>query len=187
MEDRGILSLVFAGILLFLVFVIGWDYKKKLNGQDSTNNVNLTEGVQLTIIDENENSLIGNLLHFVNTDDITKFARFHKPLYFEPGATYRTEGFQLRNDGVAVKFLISVNDDDTKDKEAFRSAFEFWIVSENNALHEQLTSFQGTLQHDEKSDTYYLVVKMKETASNEFQNKSFEGIGITVHAVQSLD
>ena len=34
------------------------------------------------------------------------------------------------------------------------------------------------------SETYYLVIRMKETAGNEFQNKTYTGIGITVYAVQ---
>ena len=40
------------------------------------------------------------------------------------------------------------------------------------------------LEVGEKTDTYYLVIKMREEAGNEFQDKSYTGIGVTVYAVQ---
>jgi hypothetical protein len=43
----------------------------------------------------------------------------------------------------------------------------------------------GYLPAGQSDETFYcLFVKMKESAGNEFQGSTYEGIGITVHAVQ---
>ena len=71
----------------------------------------------------------------------------------------------------------------------FNKAFEIWITKKptRSAEAEDLKPFIGTLGVDENnntSDTYYLVVKMKESTDNHFQNKEYTGIGVTVYAVQ---
>jgi hypothetical protein len=48
----------------------------------------------------------------------------------------------------------------------------------------KITEFEGTLGPEESGKVYYLVIKMKESAGNDFQNKVYSGIGITVYAVQ---
>jgi hypothetical protein len=47
-----------------------------------------------------------------------------------------------------------------------------------------MDEFYGTVAKDGVSTTYYLYIKMKETIGNDFQNKVYTGIGITVYAVQ---
>ncbi len=153
----------------------------KKNGNDGTIGVNVTTGkVQVDIIDEDKKSLVGNVLDFV-TDDGEK-------AYFEPGATFYTEGFNVKNTGnIPIDFRVSLSKDEDIDFEKFQQAFDFYIVDdpENTDEMEKLTSFSGKLAAGKRSDTYYLVVKMKETAGNDFQGKKYTGIGITVHAVQS--
>ena len=67
-------------------------------------------------------------------------------------------------------------------------AFEFYITTDPTVVpEEKLIEFTGSLEEGKNSTTYYLVVRMKETAGNEFQNKVYNGIGITVHATQKGD
>jgi hypothetical protein len=48
----------------------------------------------------------------------------------------------------------------------------------------KMQEFTGKLDPTKESEAYYLMVSMKETAGNEYQNRTFSGIGITVCAVQ---
>ena len=71
--------------------------------------------------------------------------------------------------------------------EAFDEAFELWIVKEGKDFltADKLTEFKESgLAVGESSETYYLFVRMKESAGNEFQGKTYTGIGVTVYAVQ---
>ena len=72
------------------------------------------------------------------------------------------------------------------DMVAFQEAFDFFITDDLEGFRtvEKLTDFYGTLQPRATSKTYFLIVKMKDSASNEFQNQCYDGIGITVYAVQ---
>ena len=69
----------------------------------------------------------------------------------------------------------------------FHKAFEVWVGKSDdpNGTAQKITEFEDELPVGAISDdTYYLFVKMKETADNTFQNTSYSGIGITVYAVQ---
>lgn len=148
---------------------------------DGTIGIVVTSGdVEVDIVDTDDVTLQGRAMSFVTTsnDDI----------YFEPGTTFYTQGFQVKNTGnIPVNFSLSVSKDEKIDMEEFDKAFEVWIVradDENFATAERLTNFQGRLEAGKNSEIYHLFVKMKETAGNEFQGKVYEGIGVTVYAVQ---
>ena len=47
-----------------------------------------------------------------------------------------------------------------------------------------MTDFTGNLAVGQESATYYLVIRMKENAGNEFQDQAYSGIGVTVYAIQ---
>jgi hypothetical protein len=75
--------------------------------------------------------------------------------------------------------------------EEFNQAFDVWITEEapdgtvDFDMAKSLPVFTGKLDPEKNSDgIYYLVVKMKESVGNEFQGKSYAGIGVTVYAVQ---
>ena len=69
----------------------------------------------------------------------------------------------------------------------FEEAFEFYVTTdpENDDASVQMLSFEGTLAPGATSETYYVVIIMKEDAGNEFQDKLFNGIGIQVNATNS--
>ena len=65
-------------------------------------------------------------------------------------------------------------------------AFEVWITTDRTQKTpaEKLTEFSGKLMPKTESDVFYLFVRMKTDADNDFQGEEYSGIGITVYAVQ---
>ena len=149
------------------------------NIEDGTIGIITTSGnVQVDVVNKEGVSLLKNTLSFVTTRD---------EVLFEPGATFYTQPFRVKNAGdVTVNFRIDVSEDKDVDMKAFREAFEIYVATDPTqpASAQNMKDFIGTLKVGAESREYHLVIKMKETAGNEFQNATYEGIGITVYAVQ---
>ena len=148
---------------------------------DGTIGIVTTAGdVEIDIVDASGVTLQNKALDFITGSE-------DEPL-FEPGATFYTQAFQVKNTGnIPVNFTLSVSKDDMIDMEEFDKAFEVWIVradDENFSNAQRLVNFKGRLELGESSEAYCLFVKMKEVVSNEFQGKEYTGIGVTVYAVQ---
>ena len=177
-------ALIFAAliILVCLVCLSGATFALFSNTSDGTIGIVTTSGsVDIDIVDTSGDSLKDKSLDFITLSGNGDYQ-------FEPGATFYTQGFRVKNKGNnPVNFSLSVSKDDKIDMKEFDEAFDVWIVradDENFANAERITNFKGRLEVGQSSDTYCLFVKMKETAGNEFQNKSYTGIGVTVYAVQ---
>lgn len=152
------------------------------NPDDGTIGVITTAGVVRVDIVEatnEETSLVGQVLQILTSSG-------NRDILFEPGAVFFTQGFKVKNTGnVPINFSLGVSKDVNIDQEAFDEAFELWISTTPNIdSAERLDQFKGRLEVGQSSDTYYLFIKMRETAGNEFQGKTYSGIGITVYAVQ---
>ncbi len=169
-------------ILLCLTSMIGVTWALFTNGEDGKIGVNVTSGnINIDIINEDGKSLLNDVLNFVPKDG-------REVIYFEPGATFYTEPFQVQNkeNSISINYRICVSDDESEDMAAFEEAFELWITKDPTDLSDasRMMSFSGELGVGDTSEMYYLVIRMKETAGNEFQGKEYSGIGITVIAVQ---
>ncbi len=169
-------------ILLCLISMAGVTWALFTNGEDGTIGVNVTSGqVKVDIVNEFGDSLVGGVLNFGAADH-------HEPIYFEPGATICTQGFRVKNTGtVSINFRMYISNDENENMQAFDDAFELWVTTDPNNLNDaqQIKSFVvEDLDPLDTSDTYYLVIRMKTTATNDFQKKEYSGIGITVYAVQ---
>lgn len=154
------------------------------NGGDGTVGVIATAGdIEVDIVDSvnTDDSLISKHLLFQTTDSDGE-------VLFEPGATFHTQGFKIKNTGnIPINYRMCISDDADVDMEEFARAFEIWVSTDpmDRTKYDEITKFTGSLAVGEVSgETYYLIIKMKETAGNEFQNQTYEGIGITVFAVQ---
>ena len=152
---------------------------------DGTIGIITTSGdVEIDIVDTSGVTLQNRALAFMTTSDATD----SNDILFEPGATFYTQGFKIKNTGdIPVNFSLSVSKDDKIDMEEFDEAFELWIVKEGEDFSsaKKITNFKvDGLAAGESSDTYYLFIKMKESVGNEFQGKTYTGIGVTVYAVQ---
>ena len=117
------------------------------------------------------------------------------PLW-EPGVTFLTQGFKIKNDGnLALKWKMTVNKDNIKNGKASDDAKEgmslldvidFSVVTDpaKDAKAVAIEDFVGHLVKETTSDTYYIKAHMQETAGNDYQNLTLEGITITVYATQ---
>ena len=153
---------------------------------DGTIGIITTSGdVEIDIVDTSGVTLQNRALAFMTTSGSMTDS---EDVLFEPGATFRTQGFQVKNTGdIPVNFRLSVSKDDKIDMDEFDKAFELWIVKEGDDFSsaEKITEFKVSgLAAGESSETYYLFIKMKESVGNEFQGKTYTGIGVTVYAVQ---
>ena len=170
-------------ILLCLVFITGATFALFTSTtEDGKIGINTTSGsLKVDIIDASDNptSLVGDVLDFITTSD-------KQEILFEPGAMYYTEGFRVKNNGtIPMNFILYISEDETV-SEDFSEAFEVWLTNDPTSRSNmvKLQEFDGGLAVGETSDIYYLVFRMKETAGNEFQDRAFTGVGITVCAVQ---
>ena len=171
-------------ILLCLVCLTGATFALFTNDpDDGTIGIITTAGdVKVDIIDSSSGeSLVGKVLQFRSSSE-------ERQIIFEPGATFVTRGFKVKNAGnIPVNFRLYVSRDENIDMEEFINAFDVWITKEPTDLKsaERLTEFYGRLEVGQPTDEiYYLVIKMKETAGNQFQGKEYTGIGVTVYAIQ---
>ena len=170
-------------VIMFLVItVVGLTVALFTNSDDDGKiGINVTSGeCKIDIVDLGGNTLVGDVLNFVTPDNRDK-------IYFEPGATYYTEGFKISNIGeIPVNFRVYVSEDAQANRYSIEEAFDLWITNDLTTLKtaEKLPEFTGKLAVGKKSETYYLVVKMKEEAGNKFQDQTYSGIGVTVYAVQ---
>lgn len=157
---------------------------------DGTIGIITTSGdVEIDIVDTSGVTLKNKALSFITSSDGTE------PL-FEPGATFYTQGFRIKNVGdVPVKYRLKFNNEGIKDEkgdvitvQTLLETFDIWITTDPSKPESAmpLEAFLGTLDVEEnrESETYYLFIKMKESVGNEFQGKTYTGIGVTVYAVQ---
>ena len=152
------------------------------NLNDGSIGIVTTSGdVEIDIVDTSGATLQNRALTFITSSE-------DKEPLFEPGATFYTQEFQVKNTGdIPVNFRLSVSKDDDIDMNEFEKAFDVWIVRASDGdfkTAERITEFKGSLGVSKSSEKYCLVVKMKETAGNEFAGKTYTGIGVTVYAVQ---
>ena len=179
-------------ILLCLVCLVGSTFAIFTNDLKSgTIGVITTAGyIKVDMVDpiDTDKSLAGEVLQFQTTQS-------SPTPYFEPGACFVTQGFKIKNTGdIDVNFHLYVGKDNIVDINGepvdineFNEAFDVLITTNptNPTDADPLgIFFEDLAGGDVTDDVYYLVVKMKETADNRFQNKYYDGIGVTVYAVQ---
>ena len=173
--------LIISNCIAFLIIAsLGYALWKSTQS-DGMIGVNVTTGeCKIDIINTEGASIIGDVLDFVSNTD-------KEEVLFEPGAIYYTEGFRVKNVGsIPVKFRVYISEDREEAEGDFEDSFDVYIAKSvgDGVDTESFTSFNGEIAVGQTSETYYLVVQMKEDAGNEFQNKTYSGVGITVYAVQ---
>ena len=112
-------------------------------------------------------------------------------ILWEPGCTFKLPAVKIINKGnLALKYkvIISATSGDTK----LAEVLDVYLngVGTNNTLKEALTSTDpdgfahGNLGANSKTGELVIALHMQESAGNEYQGKSIDGIGITVVATQ---
>ena len=151
------------------------------NPGDGKIGINATSGqIDVDITDSHGVSLVGSYLAFAATDG-------HTEIIFEPGCSYRTQEFFIANKGsIPVNYRLYISNDGDFDMGAFTDGFDILIcpASEDITKATVVTEFTGSLDRDATAGPYYLVVRMHSDADNKFSEQEYEGIGITLFAVQ---
>ena len=169
-------------ICMCMVSVVGTTFALFTNDlANGTIGINVTGGdIIVDIQDTAGNTLVNDVLDFVTTATNTK-------LYWEPGATFYTQGFKVTNEGeISINFTANI--EKGKGDIDLIDALEFYIIREEDLDNFQnakrLEFFEGHLKSKQSSGIYHLVVHMKEDAGNKYQGLKLTGVGITVIAVQ---
>lgn len=127
--------------------------------------------LDVALVDAEGNSLEGKTLEWKKTEGAEG-----EEVLWEPGCTYKLQPVYVKNNGnLALKFKIVISGivGDAKLLEAIDFTYGELDV---NA--------EGHLATGETSKAITIEGHMKETAGNEYQNLSIDGIGITVVATQ---
>ena len=113
-------------------------------------------------------------------------------ILWEPGVTFLTQGFMIKNDGnLALKWKMTVNQGVKGETDQFdlKDVIDFSIVTMDNSADTpvekevDLAAFEGKLPSG-MSEVYYLKGHMQESAGNDYQNLSLNNITVTVYATQ---
>ncbi len=121
----------------------------------------------------------GKTLTFKTADN-----RAADQILWEPGCTYELPKLRVVNKGnLALKYKIAISGI-VGDAELL-DAIDFTVTGVDGATTAAaLNGFEGKLAANSKTDAITISGHMKESAGNEYQGKSIDGIGITVYATQ---
>ena len=137
--------------------------------QSGTLKVDIVKGDGVTSI-KNES------MSFVNKDGSAN-------ILWEPGATFMTPAFKIKSTGsLALKYKLTLNG--ITGDNMLLDVITFSVVKADGT-EVALDTFVGHLTPDAAlSDALYIKGHMDEAAGNDYQNKTLEGLGITVVATQ---
>ena len=174
---KALLSSVVALLLCFAMLMgttFAWFTDTATSGTNKIQSGNL----KVDIVDVNGTSLVGNNLKFQNKNGETD-------ILWEPGVTFRTQAFQIKNNGnLALKYRLSLNGVTGNAK--LLEVITFSIVKADGTAVD-LANFEGKLETaNALSEVYYIQGVMASSAGNEYQNQTLEGIGVTVVAAQAM-
>ena len=176
---HSFLSFILIIIIVLLVAggaVLGFMLLGDKDGEDDGKiGVNVTSGkVKIDIEDVHGTSLIDQAFDFVLPEGESE-------VVFAPG-------FRIRNEGnLEIKYNVFITGDESVDAADFAEAFDLYITTDPDNLEsaQKLSTYSSVLKKNTASEVLYLVVCMKDGAGDDFQDRTFTGIGITVHATQS--
>ena len=170
---RGSLFALFLCIVLLIGTTFAWFTDTASTGVNKIQAGNLK--VDIVDATNTNTSLKGQNMSFVNKDGSSN-------ILWEPGVTFKTPAFKIKNAGnLALKYKLTLNGV-TGDK-GLLDVITFSVVDESgNAVN--LDTFEGHLTKDTLSEPLYIQGHMQESAGNEYQGLSIDGISITVVATQ---
>ena len=166
-------------IVLCIAMLIGTTFAWFTDTASTGVNKIVSGKLSVDIVDENGKSIDGKSLEFKDVSGSSD-------ILWEPGVTFRTGGFKIKNDGnLAIKYKLSLNG--VVGDNMLLDVIKFSVVTADgkDAPAVDLDAFEGTLLKGESTDeTLYIQAHMDEAAGNKYQEKELEGIGITVVATQ---
>ncbi len=181
---RALLTSILA-ICLCLVMLIGSTFAWFTDTASTGVNQIQSGKLDVQLLDKNDVSLEGETLTWQKPEGVTE------SVLWEPGCTYLTQGFRIKNAGnLALKYTVTVSG--VSGNTGLLEVIKFDLVknTDKNAPGEDLTTFKGTLEAGkvaptEENTLYYIRGHMDENAGNKYQNMTLDGIAITVNATQA--
>ena len=149
----------------------------------ATANVNKIQAGKLDvdIVDASGSSLEGQTLYFRDKNNRTN-------ILWEPGATFNLDTFKIVNKGnLAIKYEIKITG--TQGDAKLLEAIDFYVNDTTGALTSDSIGTGILMPAGETGSTSSAITikgHMKESAKNEYQGLSLDGIAITVYATQAI-
>lgn len=163
-------------VLLCLAMLVGLTFAWFTDTASTSVNGVQAGTLDVQLLNADDENLKGQTLNFVKKDG-------NEPLLWEPGCTYSLPAVYVKNNGnLALKYKLMISGivGDAKLLEAID-----WTIKVGDDVITDLANFEGKLAADTKSsDALVLTGHMRETAGNEYQGLSIDGIAITVTATQ---
>ncbi len=171
-------ALLMSGLALLMCvsMLIGSTFAWFTDSVTSAGNTIQSGTLKVDLVDEDGNSLEGKVLKFVDQDEND---------LWEPGCTYNLQKVFVANKGnLALKYEIAINGitGDAKLLEAIE--WEITVGEGEKKQTKTLSELNGFLLPNTQSDALVLSGHMKESAGNEYQGLTVEGISISVFATQ---
>ena len=187
---RALLTSVMA-LVMCVVMLVGTTFAWFTDTASTAVNKVVAGNLDVDIVGENGVSLDGKSLSFKDVNNKTD-------ILWEPGVTFHTEGFRIKNAGnLALKWKIAINKDSAstgvvegsngKQGMNLLDVIDFSVVSSKakDAEAVKIDEFVGhTDANTVDSTTYYIKGTMQTSAGNDYQDLTLEGITITVYATQ---
>ena len=177
---RALLSSIMA-MLICVTMLIGSTFAWFTDSASTAVNKIQAGTLDVQLLDASGNSLEGQTLKWVRATATADGAEFvdSEDILWEPGCTYELQPIVIKNAGnLALKYKIVITG--IQGDAELNEAIEWTITN---------TSVTTALDADHPlaagaSDTLTISGHMKESAGNEYQGLSIDGIGITVVATQ---
>ena len=182
-------------LVMCVVMLVGTTFAWFTDTASTGVNKIVSGNLKVDIIGENSDSHVEKL-NFKKA--ATTDADAGAEILWEPGVTFHTEGFRIKNDGnLALKWKMVVNKDSAstgvvegsngKAGMNLLDVIDFYVVNSKNenAQAVKIDEFVGhTAAETIDNVTYYIKGVMQTTAGNDYQDLTLEGITITVYATQ---
>ena len=178
---RGSLFALFLCIVLLIGTTFAWFTDTASTGVNKIQAGNLDVELQYSTDGENWNNAEGHTLKFLQKQAGGTVAESENILW-EPGCTYNLPKIRVVNKGnLALKYTLKVTgiQGDAKLNEVID-----WKIGDNALADVEGSLNAGTKDSPTYSDAMTIQGHMQESAGNEYQGLSIEGISITVYATQ---
>ena len=183
-SKKSALLLSFTSLLICFAMLVGSTFAWFTDTETTGVNKIMAGNLKVDIVDGTTEQHLENLSfqNKENSDDIL----------WEPGVTFLTQGFKIKNDGnLALKWKMTVNKGVKGETDQFdlKDVIDFSIVTMDTSADTpvekevDLAAFEGELPSG-MSEVYYLKAHMQESAGNDYQNLTLDGITVTVYATQ---
>lgn len=176
-------SLVAAGLVLLLciAMLVGTTFAWFTDSASTAVNKIQAGTLDVQLLDEQGNSLEGQTLVWQKAAD----APADEAILWEPGCTYELQPFKIRNNGnLALKYKVVISGIDGDDELNEVIDWTYTYAKGTDSATPADLSAEGHLAANAETELITITGKMQESAGNEYQGLSIDGIAITVVATQ---